>query len=193
MTSRTRRTALVALAAVAFVIVIAGWAVPTFAGRMFVEVAARVVPLGGGAASNKAVVLADGTNAAVSRLGIGLDVTNHYPMPVLIEFYGASYGASLRARGGGASGPVWQATGDDPVLEQSDESPDGGTSARVVRIPPGTTSFLSAEEGMILDPGSIVAVEPGFFILRVVAFGIQGPQQMLSIVDEAGSASALRP
>jgi hypothetical protein len=46
---------------------------------------------------------------------------------------------------------------------------------------------------MALDPGSIQVVDPGVFTLRFVAFGIEGPPQLLSIVDEAGSASALHP
>lgn len=189
MTSRARRPALVALAAIAVVIVIAGWAVPTFAGRVFVDVAARVVPLADGAAPNKSITLADGTRVGATRLRIGLDVTNHYPLPVLIEFHGASYEASLFARDGGASGPVWRATDDDPELEQSDESPDGATRARVISIPPGTTTFLSAEDGMTLDPGSIGVLDPGFFTLRIAAFGMEGSPQLLSIVDETGAAA----
>jgi hypothetical protein len=189
MTSRTRRFALASLAVVALTVGLVGWAVPTFAGRLFVEIAPHVVPLGGGSASNKAVILADGTSASASRLGIGLDVTNHYPWPVLIGFHGASFQASLYRRDEGASGPVWLATAEDPEIEQSDESPDGASSARVISIPPGTTTFLSAVDGMTLDPSSI-GVDPGIYHFRVAAFGIEGPTQLLSIVDGTGSASA---
>jgi hypothetical protein len=192
MISRPRRFALASLVVVTLIVVLVGWAVPTFAGRVFVEIAPRIVPLGGGNAPNRAVILANGTSVSASRLGIGLDVTNRYPWPVLIGFQGASFQASLYRRDDGASGPVWLATADDPEIEQSDESPDGASSARVISIPPGTTTFLSAVDGMTLDPSSIV-VEPGIYHLRVTAFGIEGPTQMITIVDETGSASVDRP
>ncbi|HEY8437087.1 MAG TPA: hypothetical protein VIK65_00615 [Candidatus Limnocylindrales bacterium] len=183
MTNGRRRI----LVTVALGIAIVGtlvWAVPSFGARLFVDVAARVTPVAGGGVTNRSVVLADGSVASSSRLRIEVAVTNHYPIPVVVEFGGSAIHAELVARDRPGEPPVWRSTGDDPSLESGDDSPDAGTS-RVVVVQPGTTTLPSAAAGMILDASSAAAIPAGIYALRVSAFGVDASPALLSIVDGA--------
>lgn len=183
MTARRRRV-LIALALAVAVVGTLVWAVPSFGARLFVEVAARVTPVPGSTATDRSVVLADGSVASSSRLRIEVAVTNHYPIPVVVEFGGSAIHVQLVARDRPGDPPVWRSAGDDPSLETGDDSPDGGSS-RVVVVQPGTTTFPSAAAEMILDATSAATIPAGIYALHVSAFGVDASPALLSIVDGA--------
>ena len=178
-----RRRALVGLALVVAVVASVLWAIPSFAGRVFVDVAARVGPVTGAAAgaTGRSVVLPDGSVSASPRLRVEVAVTNRYPMPVVLEFRGSAIHAQLVARDGPAGLAPWRASGDDPSLETGDDSPDAG-SARVVVVQPGTTTLPSSEAEITLDAGS-TDIAAGIYALHVSAFGLDASPALISIVD----------
>jgi hypothetical protein len=160
---------------------IAGWAIPTFAGRAFVEVSARIVPVAAGSVRGPSIVLPDGSTVDSGRLQIDIEIINRYPLPVLIEFHGAAFRATLTNSDSGSAAPVWKVSVEDPTLEQADESPSGDLS-RVVLISPGTTEVATGTSGMTLDLAAVAPVAPGRYSLRVTAYGIGGSPQPIAIV-----------
>jgi len=174
-----------AIVGAAIAIILGAWAIPTFAGRAFIEVNARIVPFGSGPVQGRSVVLPDGSTADGAYLRVDIEVTNHYPLPVLVDFHGSAFQAGLIDRAAPGGRPVWQVSADDPLLEQTDDSPDGGTSARVIRLAPGTT--VVTQDGIALDLSATTAVGPGIYALQVSAYGIVGAPQLVSILDAAGA------
>ena len=166
-------------------VILGAWALPTFAGRAFIEVNGRIVSLGGGSVPGRSVTLPDGSVADGAHLRAVIEVTNHYPIPVTIDFRGSAFRASLIDRATADGRPVWQASADDVLLEQADESPDGGASPRVIRLPPGST--VVTQDRMALDLSATSAVRPGIYALEVSAYGIGGAPQLVSIVNDVGS------
>jgi hypothetical protein len=164
-------------------VVVIAWAAPTFAGRSFVEVSGRVVPLAAQSASGRSIVLPDGSTATSGQARIEIAITNRYPLPVTLDFDGSAFAAGLMIRDATAGTPVWEASADDPQLEQADESPDGGTSRRVVRIAPGTT--LVTPDGLALDVAGTHVVAPGTYALHISAYGVGGSPLLLTVVDAA--------
>ena len=71
------------------------------------------------------------------------------------------------------------------IARTGDASPDGGTSARVIRLAPGTT--VVTHDGIALDLSATTAVGPGIYALQVSAYGIVGAPQLVSILDAAGA------
>jgi hypothetical protein len=163
-------------------VILGAWAIPTFAGRSFVEVTGRIVPIAGAAAGQE-IVLPDGSMAPSARVRLDIEITNRYPLPVTVDFRGSAFGARLVDRTATGGEPAWQASAEDPLLEQADESPDGGDSARVIRLAPGTT--LLTTDGLMLDLAASAGVAPGIYSLEVTAYGIAGSPQPISIVDAA--------
>ena len=89
--TRARRRALVALAIGAAIVIALAWAVPSAAGRFFVDVAARVGPAtGNSTTTDRSIVLPDGSASTTTELRIEVEVTNHYPLPVVVEFRACS-------------------------------------------------------------------------------------------------------
>jgi len=174
-----------AIVGAAIAIVLGAWAIPTFAGRVFIDVNARIVPIGSGPVQGRSVVLPDGSTTDGAYLRVDIEVTNHYPLPVLIDFHGSAFRAGLIDRAAPGGRPVWQVSADDPLLEQVDESPDGGTSARVIRLAPGTTAVT--QDGIALDLSRTTSIGPGIYALQVSAYGIVGAPQLLSILDAVGA------
>jgi hypothetical protein len=184
--TRARRRALVALAIGAAIVIALAWAVPSAAGRFFVDVAARVAPAAGSpTTTDRSIVLPDGSASTATELRIEVQVTNHYPLPVVVEFRGSAIHASLVARDRPGAQPVWHNSTDDPTLESGDDSPDNATS-RVAVLQPGVTVLPSDAARLILDVGSTAAVPAGIYALQVSAFGIAGSPVLVSIVDGAG-------
>jgi hypothetical protein len=179
-----RRRVLIALAVAIAVVATLVWAVPSFGARLFVDVATRVSPAADGVASGRSVVLADGSVASSARLRIEVTITNHYPIPVVVEFRGSAIHAQLVARDRPGERPVWRSAGDDPSLESGDDSPDAGTS-RVVVVQPGTTMLPSAAAEMVLDASTAATIPAGIYSLQVSAFGVNATPALLSIVDGA--------
>jgi hypothetical protein len=179
---RARRRIVGAFLIATLVVVAGGWAIPTFAGRAFVDVRARIVPIAADPVPGLAIVLPDGSAAASGRLRIDIAITNRYPLPVLIDFRGSAFHATLTRPDSSSRTPVWKTSADDPALEQADESPSGAGSARVVLLAPGTTLLSLSSSDMTLDLATMAAVDPGTYSLRVSAYGIGSSPQPLGIV-----------
>jgi hypothetical protein len=172
-------------------VILGAWAIPTFAGRSFVEVTVRIVPIAGAPPAGREIVLPDGSTAPSGRLRVDIEITNRYPLPVTVDFRGSAFGASLVDRTAAGGEPAWRASSEDPLLEQGDESPDGGMggdSARVIRLAPGTT--LVTTDGLTLDLATSAGVASGIYSLEVTAYGIAGSPQPISIVDAAAFGGA---
>ncbi len=166
------------------ILVVALWGLPTFAGPAFVTVEPTIVAVPGPSRSSRAVILPDGTEIHAGRLEIALEITNRYPLPVLIQFHGPAFRARLVDRAMIDGVPVWKATAEDPELERGDDSPDGGSgSARVIRIAPGITRLAAADVGMGLDLTPTLGAHSGIFTVQVVAYGIAGAPLLVSIGD----------
>ena len=191
MTQRVRRRFIGGILIVALAIVIAGWALPTFAGRAFVEVTARIVPVATNSVNGPSIVLPDGSSVDSWRLQIDIEITNRYPLPVLIEFHGSAFRATLTNPDTRGAAPIWRVSVEDPTLEQADESPSGDLS-RVVLISPGTSQVSTGTSGMTLDLAAIAPIAPGRYSLRVTAYGIAGAPQPLAIVA-AGAGTGILP
>ena len=182
---RLPRPLLAALALVGAVVVSLAWAVPNIAGAAFVSVRAVVVPIDGAAASSPGprIRLADGSVRA-GGVRIDLELTNRYPMPVVVAFRGPAFDAWLQAPGGGAAGAAaWQSAVDDPRLEQDVDSPGGSSSTRVVVIQPGSHVVSMTPDGATLDPSASPALTaPATYRLGVSAYGIAAPEQAITIL-----------
>jgi len=168
---------------IAVAVILGGWAVPTFAGRYVVNVTGRIVAVPDRLASGRAIVLPDGSLASSGRARVDIEITNHYPLPVMLDFHGSAFQAGLMSRDETGGQPVWQTSADDPLLEQADDSPDGGGSSRVIRIQPGTTTVTA--DGLALDLAKGSTAAPGIYSLQISAYGIAGAPLLLSIVDGA--------
>jgi hypothetical protein len=191
VTDRARRRVIGGILIVALAIVIAGWAIPTFAGRAFVEVTARIVPVATNSINGPSIVLPDGSSVDSGRLQIDIEITNRYPLPVLIDFHGSAFRATLTNPDTRGAAPIWHASAEDPTIEQTDESPSGDLT-RVVLISPGTSRLSTGAEGMTIDLAAIAPVAPGRYSLRVTAYGIAGSPQPLAIVA-AGTGTGILP
>jgi hypothetical protein len=191
VTDRARRRVIGGILIVALAIVIAGWAIPTFAGRAFVEVTARIVPVATNSINGPSIVLPDGSSVDSGRLQIDIEITNRYPLPVLIDFHGSAFRATLTNPDTRGAAPIWHASAEDPTIEQTDESPSGDLT-RVVLISPGTSRLSTGTEGMTIDLAAIAPVAPGRYSLRVTAYGIAGSPQPLAIVA-AGTGTGILP
>jgi hypothetical protein len=168
---------------IATAVIVGGWAIPTFAGRSFVEVTGRIVPVAGVPVVGREIVLPDGSAAVSGQVRLDIEITNRYPLPVMVDFRGSAFRARLIDRGATGVEPVWQASAEDPLLEQADESPDGSDSARVIRLPPGTTRLTT--DGLALDLAATGAIAAGIYSLEISAYGVAGSPQSISIVDAA--------
>lgn len=170
----------VATAAVALLVV---WAVPTFVGGAFVSVRVIVVPMTG-AGSGPGIKLADGSTVISGRVRIDLEITNLYPLPVVVSFQGPAFEAQLRPAGQAAAATVWRTTAEDQQLEQDQDSPDGVSTARVALVDPGTRVVSMTSPDATLDlsiaPG---LVAPETYWLATSAFGIMAPAQPLTTVS----------
>lgn len=182
MTQRVRRRLVGVILIVALAVVIAVWAIPTFAGRAFVEVTARIVPVATNSVGGPSIVLPDGSSVDSGRLQIDIEITNRYPLPVLIDFHGSAFRAMLTNPDTRGAAPIWHVSVEDPTLEQADESPSGDLT-RVALISPGTSNLSTGASGMTLDLAAIPAIAPGRYSLRVTAYGIAGAPQPLAIVS----------
>jgi hypothetical protein len=189
MRTRTGAISRSAVVALGVAVILGAWAIPTFAGRSLVEVTSRIAVLGDQPVPGRTIVLPDGSAAPSGRLRVEILITNHYPLPVMVDFGGSAFWAGLVDRSGGPGAPAWQASAEDSLLEQADESPDGTGSSRVIRLDPGTTIVSAAE--LTLDVAATPAVALGIYALQISAYGIAGTPQLLSIVDQ--SASGRRP
>jgi hypothetical protein len=169
------RRRLAAVGAVAIGIVLAVfWLVPMFGGPLMVSVRTQLVPVddGGPGAS---VRLPDGSVANASGVRVDVVVTNRYPLPVVLWFEGPAFEATATPVDvfGGRS---WVVTADDPMLEQTDDSPDLGSATRVatidsgeqvIEITPGVATFdLNASGGRLLA---------GTYSVSARAFGVTAP------------------
>lgn len=170
-----------------------GWATPNIAGGAFVSVRSVVVPLAeasAAAAGRSGLGLADGAAAPSGRVRIDIEITNRYPLPVVVTFQGPAFDARLTApsSAGPASGPsiAWHASADDPELEQDVDSPAGGDASRVVRVQPGTR-VVSMTSTATMDLSELPAgATPGTYSLAVTAYGIAAPEQAVTLVATAG-------
>jgi ferric-dicitrate binding protein FerR (iron transport regulator) len=179
---RRRAIALLAVVAAAVVLLVA-WAVPTFIGGAFVSVRAIVVPVTG-TGSGSGIKLADGSTVTSGRVRIDLQITNLYPLPVVVSFQGPAFEAQLRTAGQAAAATAWRTTAEDQQLEQDQDSPDGVSSARVALVEPGTRTVSMTSPGATLDlslaPG---VVTPESYWLATSAYGIAAPAQPLATVS----------
>lgn len=174
-------------------VVIVGWATPNIAGDAFVSVRAVVVPLPGAsaaAAGGSGLGLADGAAAPSDRVRIDIEITNRYPLPVVVTFQGPAFDARLwpPSSTGLASAPsvAWHASADDPELEQDVDSPAGGDANRVVRVQPGTR-VVSMTSAATVDLSDLPAgATPGTYSLAVSAYGIAAPEQAVTVVATPG-------
>ena len=182
MTPRRASLAVVAVAAGSGLLL--GWALPSAAGRLFVEVQSHVEPVGGPASGGRSVILPDGTSAAPDRLRVVAVITNRYPLPVTLVFRGSAIEATLVHRGTTGGDAVWRTSADDPALESGDDSPDPGPD-RVVVIQPGTTILPSDPGALVVERPAIDALEPGIYTLRVSAFGIAAGPTLISVIDQS--------
>lgn len=184
MSRRRRVIALLAVAAGALVLLVV-WAVPTFVGGAFVSVRAIVVPVTG-TGSGSSIKLVDGSTVTSGRVRIDLQITNLYPLPVVVSFQGPAFEAELRPAGQvtATTATAWRFTAEDQQLEQDQDSPDGVSSARVALVEPGTRTVSMTSPEATLDlslaPG---VVTPESYWLATSAYGIAAPAQPLETVS----------
>jgi len=178
----TARRAIGAVVVVGLLAVLAAvWAIPTFAGTAFVSLRTVVVALPDASNRSLAVTLPDGTPAASGRLRIDVEVTNRYPLPVLVTFRGPAFHAALRSTATSGAAPTWQTTAGDPELEQVDDSPAGGGGDSAVTVDPGTRRVSLTGDEPSIDL-SAAAIPPGTYTLSVSAYGISAPAAPVAIV-----------
>jgi len=180
---RRRAIALLAVAAAAVVLLVV-WAVPTFVGGAFVSVRAVVVPVTG-TGSGSGIKLVDGSTVTSGRVRIDLQITNLYPLPVVVSFQGPAFEAQLRLAGQATAtaAAAWRTTAEDQQLEQDQDSPDGPSSARVALVEPGTRTVSMTSPEATLDLSSAPGVvTPETYWLSTSAYGIAAPAQPLATV-----------
>jgi len=181
--TRRRRVAVALVAVGVGALLVVGWAVPNAAGRLFVSVATRLEVVGG-KEGEKELVLPDGTKAPPGELRIVAVITNHYPLPVVIEFRGSAIEASLVDRDVSKPARLWRGSASDPALERGDDSPDPGPG-RVVMLQPGTTIFPATPDNILaVDAGTVSELEPGIYGLRVSAYGVSAGVALISVIEE---------
>jgi hypothetical protein len=180
--TRRRRAALALVAVLVGAVVVVGWALPNAAGRLFVSVATRIDVVGG-TTGEKELVLPDGTKAPPGEIRIVAVITNHYPLPVVVEFRGSAIEASLVDRDVSKPTPLWRGSASDPAIESGDDSPDPGPG-RVVVLQPGTTLFPTTPDvSVAVDAGTVAELEPGIYGLRVSAYGVQAGTALISVIE----------
>jgi hypothetical protein len=181
--TRRRRAALALIAIVVGAVIVFGWALPNAAGRLFVSVSTRLEVVGG-KAGEKELVLPDGSKAPPGEVRIVAVITNHYPLPVVVEFRGAAIEASLLDRNVTNAARLWRGSASDPALESGDDSPDPGPG-RVVVLQPGTTMFPATPDNVLAIDAAIVGeLEPGIYGLRLSAYGISAGVALISVIEE---------
>jgi hypothetical protein len=160
------------------------WALPTFVGGAFVSVRVVVVPVTG-TGSSSGIKLIDGSTVTSGRVRIDLQITNLYPLPVVVSFQGPAFEAQLRPAGQATAtaAAAWRTTAEDQQLEQDQDSPDGVSSARVALVEPGTRTVSMTSPEATLDlsraPG---VVTPETYWLATSAYGIAAPVEPLATV-----------
>jgi hypothetical protein len=168
------------MAIAAFVVV---WALPNVAGPYFVDVSALVAPRT--AANAPTVIVADRAPIQATALDVGVEVVNHYPLSVVLGTGRTAFQAAVYRRNAtGRLVRVWQATVDDPLLEEGSDSPVGGGSAGgAAVVPAGTSShdLTSSTAGFSLVAASGAPLETGVYYLRVWAYGIASQLVPLSL------------
>lgn len=174
-------------AAVLGVIAIAGfvavWALPNIGGPFFVRVSALVAPRA--AANGPTLIVADSAPTRASALDIGVEVTNDYPLSVVLGTGRVAFQAAVYRRGaGGQLVRVWETNVDDPILEEGSDSPVGGGSAGGAAVVPTGTSrhdLTGATAGFSLVDSSGAPLAAGVYYLRVWAYGIASKLVPLSL------------
>lgn len=180
--TRRRRGALALVALVAGLLLLVVWGLPNVAGRRFVSVTTRVAVVGG-TQGDKELILPDGSKAPPGELRIVAEITNHYPLPVVVAFRGSAIEASLVDRNVSKPPPIWRGSASDPAIESGDDSPDPGPG-RVVVIQPGTTLFpATPEAALVVDAAKVAELEPGIYGLRVSAYGVSASPALISVIE----------
>jgi hypothetical protein len=191
-----RRNVLIAAGAVLVAAFVAVWALPNMAGPAFVSVSALVATRD--SATGPTITIGGLPPARASALDVGVEVVNAYPLDVVVGVDGAAFQAVIyRREADGRLTRVWQASLDDPVLEEGSDSPVGGGSASAAAVVPSgstrhdlsghTTSF-----SLLDSAGRPLA--SGVYYLRVWGYGIASslvPMALDGGVDPLGPPSDL--
>jgi len=184
---RALRFSVTLVGAVAIAAFVAVWALPNMAGPMFVEVSALVAPRT--AASGPTVIVADRAATQATALDVGVEVVNHYPLSVMLGTGRTAFQAAVYRRdAAGQLVRVWQASVDDPVLEEGSDSPAGGGAAGGAAVVPSGTSrhdLTGSTAGFSLVGSSGTPLVAGVYYLRVWAYGIAS--QLVPIALDGGT------
>lgn len=170
----------VAVAVVAVVLL------PNVAGSAFVEVRAVARPAETSSSRAATVVVGDGPATRAGRLELEAQVSNRYPLPVVVGFRGPAFRAVIYSRPpDGVLERVWEASLDDAVLEEGSESPAGDSGSRAAAIDPGSTTrpVATGQTAFRWRTHSGAALAPGFYFLRVWAYGIPSGLTPIALTD----------
>lgn len=171
---RLGRLSIAVVAALTIAAFVGAWALPNMAGPFFVQVSALVAPRA--ASSGPTVTVAGRAPTQASALDVGVEVVNHYPLSVVLGTGRTAFQAAVYQRDAtGHLVRVWQASVNDPALEEGSDSPAGGGSAGgAATIPSGTSrhDLTGSTTGFSLVATTGTPLPAGVYYLRVWAYGI---------------------
>jgi hypothetical protein len=172
----TRKLLLGALAA-SLAIFAFGWALPNVAGSMFVSVRAVVTPIA--ADTGPTVIVSSGDAIQARALSLDVEVTNGYPLGVVLGTDPIAYVGAIYAHdSGGQLSRVWRSGLGDPAIEEGSDSPvGGGTAGGAIVVPPGSTRHQVAggASAFSLTDAAGAPLPAGVYYVRVWAYGIASP------------------
>jgi hypothetical protein len=194
--SRAGRDILIAVGGVLAGAFVAVWALPNMAGPAFLSVRALVATQA--SASGPTITIAGLAPVRASALNVGVEVTNAYPLGVVVGVDGVAFQAVVyRREANGRLSRAWQASLDDPALEEGSDSPVGGGSASAAAVVPSGASrhdLSGSTSGFSLLDAAGKPLAAGVYYLRVWAYGIASSLVPIAVdggVDPLGPPSDL--
>ncbi len=182
---RAFRLALALLGLVAVGAFVGVWVLPNVAGPIFLQVRALAAPRL--STTGPTISIEGGAPVHASALDVGVEVTNRYPLSVVVGTGAIAYKAAVyRHDAGGQVTRVWQSGVGDPALEEGSNSPAGGGSASGAAVVTAGTSrhdITGSATPFALTDSSGQPLPAGVYYLQVWAYGIGSGPVPISIDD----------
>jgi hypothetical protein len=178
-----RRSILAVVVVAGLVAFTAAWAVPNMAGSAFVQV--RAVVTAKTATVGPIVVIGGKPAVQASAVDVAVEINNGYPLGVVLGTGATAFqAAAYRRDDAGKLIRVWRIGAGDATVEEGSDSPVGGGPAdAAVVVPPGLTrrSITDGSTPFSFVDATGTALPPGFYYLRVWAYGIGSPLVPLAL------------
>ncbi len=169
--------------AVGAIALVAVWAVPNMAGRVFVQV--RAVATARTATSGPSLAIAGSPAVRAAAIEISIDVENRYPLSVVLGAGPMAFrAAAYRRDASGRLNRVWGVGVGDATAEEGSDSPVGGGSAGgAFVVSSGVTrhSIANGSSAFGLVDATGASLPAGVYYLRVWAYGIGSALVPLSL------------